>query len=148
MVLGLKLCIELVPTTSFYKNLRTTISSQEWDIIRKGCYAEYNHICGICGSEGRLECHEIWEYNNDTHVQKLIGFIALCGMCHKVKHIGLSEILALKGKLNMSDIISHFMTVNICSRYEFEQHKEESFKLWRERSKYNWKLDLSKYIRS
>jgi hypothetical protein len=34
-----------------------------------------------------LECHEEWDYDDETHVQKLTGLIALCGRCHRVKHL-------------------------------------------------------------
>ena len=60
----LKLKIELVPHTSWYKNLRKMLPKSEWDKIRKGTYAEYGHKCGICGANGRLNCHEIWKYDD------------------------------------------------------------------------------------
>lgn len=31
----------------------------------------------------RLECHEVWEYDDDAYVQRLS---ALCSRCHLVKH--------------------------------------------------------------
>jgi predicted restriction endonuclease len=74
----LKLTIELVPKTSWYSNLRNVIRPAKWDKLRKSVYAEYEHKCGICGATGgRLNCHEIWEYIDTNHEQKLIGFIAL-----------------------------------------------------------------------
>lgn len=37
-------------------------------------------------SKVRLECHEQWEYNEATRVQKMSALIALCTRCHQVKH--------------------------------------------------------------
>ena len=74
----MKLNIELVPSTAWYKNLRNQVGSRQWDIIRKKAYSDYNYCCGICKDKGRLECHEIWEYDDTNKVQLLKGFIALC----------------------------------------------------------------------
>ncbi|MFQ5796840.1 MAG: HNH endonuclease [Candidatus Bipolaricaulia bacterium] len=142
---GLKLTIELVPSTSWYNNLRKYTSKKDWDKIRKRIYAEYGHRCGICGAEGRLNCHEIWEYDNKKHMQKLIGFIALCDMCHHVKHIGLAGILASEGKLDYGKVVEHFMRVNKCNEKTFEEHREKAFDEWHKRSQHEWHVDLGEY---
>lgn len=141
----LKLKIELVPSTSWYDNLRKKTSKTEWDKIRKQSYADANHKCAICGADGRLNCHEIWEYDDKTHIQKLTGFIALCNNCHMIKHIGFAGIQASKGLLDMEKLIEHFMKVNNCNREVFEKHLEEAFAQWRERSKHEWQVDLGAY---
>jgi len=141
----LKLTIEIVPSTSWYHNLRNRMSKKDWDKIRKSTYAQYRDRCGICRSQGRLNCHEIWEYDDKKHVQKLAGFIALCNMCNFVKHIGLSGILALEGKLDYGEIVKHFMNVNKCDTQTFEKHKERAFDEWRRRSQHEWHVDLEEY---
>src|SRR5258708_31337818 len=100
MVRDLKLTIELVPQTSWYSNLRKVLSQSEWDKIRTKAYADYGNKCGICGATGRLNCHEIWQYDGQRRAQKLIGFIALCDLCHHLKHIGLASHLLRQGKLD------------------------------------------------
>jgi len=47
-----------------------------------------------------------------------------------------ANILASEGKLNIDDVIKHFMAVNACSREEFEQHKKSAFAEWNERNRY------------
>ena len=141
----LQLKIELVPSTSWYDNLRKVLPKSEWDKIRKAAYVNYGHWCGICGTEGRLNCHEIWEYDDKKHIQKLKGFIALCDMCHHVKHIGLTGILASEGKLDYEKVIEHFMKVNNCDRRTFEEHKKRAFDEWRKRSQHEWHVDLGEY---
>ena len=90
-----KLTIELVPATSWYANLRKLIPKADWDKLRRQVYARYGHRCGVCGaSNTRLNCHEIWKYEQRKRIQRLLGFIALCDLCHHVKHIGLAGILA------------------------------------------------------
>jgi hypothetical protein len=142
----LKLTIELVPQTSWYDNMRKVMPRTQWDKLRKRVYAEYGQRCGICGAtEGRLNCHEIWEYDDTSYRQKLKGFIALCNFCHFVKHIGQAGILAQEGKLDFEKVVEHFMKVNGCDRRAFEEHRQKAFEQWRERSKHSWNVDLGEY---
>ena len=141
----LRLKFELVPSTSRCDNLRKRIPKKDWDKIRKSTYANYGHRCGICGAEGRLNCHEVWEYDDEKHIQKLKGFIALCNMCHYVKYMGLVGILAYKGKLGYEKVAEHFMKVNSCDRTILERHAEEVLDQWGKRSKHDWQVDLGRY---
>jgi hypothetical protein len=137
----MKLEIELVPNSLWYLNLRKMLPQKEWDKIRFETYAKYNNCCGICGAKIKLNCHEIWEYDDINHIQKLKGFIALCDNCHMIKHIGFAGIQADKGLLDMDQLINHFIKVNNVNKEEFENHKEKSFKLWKERSTFDWTVD-------
>lgn len=137
--------IELVPSPSWYNNLRKYASKEDWDKIRKAAYADSGHKCGICGVKEILNCHEIWEYDDKNHIQRLVGFIALCDMCHHVKHIGNAKILASKGYLDYEKVVQHFMKVNSCNRDLFKKHREEAFEQWKRRSSYEWQVDFGEY---
>lgn len=141
----LRLKIELVPSTSWYDNLRKRTSRENWDKIRKTAYINYGHKCGICGVEDKLNCHEIWEYDDEKHIQKLKGFIALCDMCHHVKHIGLAGILASRRELDYEKVVEHFIKINNCDKRVFEEHRKKAFQEWRERSRHKWDVDLGEY---
>lgn len=143
----MQLEIELVPATTWYVNLRDVLPRSEWDRIRKKAYADYGYKCGICGASEKLSCHEIWNYDNDAHVQTLKGFVALCSMCHHIKHIGLAQILSRQGRLDYSKVVEHFMAVNSCDRLAFQKHYEEAFEQWEERSRHHWKVDIGEYSR-
>lgn len=140
-----KLSVELIPTTCHYSNVRTTVTKKEWDKIRFMSYEKANNKCEICGESGKdqgykhnVECHEIWDYNDETHVQKLIGLISLCPICHQVKHIG--RAIAM-GK--HQDAYNQLAKVNKWTPKEVELHILASFELHKERSKHEWTLDLS-----
>ena len=141
----MKLEIDLIPSTAWYSNLRNKVTKKEWDKIRKQNYADANHKCAICGADGRLNCHEIWEYDNKKHIQKLKGFIALCNDCHMIKHIGFADIQASKGLLDMDKLIKHFMKVNDVDKKAFDKHYEEAFKVWKERSQKEWTTNLAQW---
>jgi len=135
----MKLEIELVPKTAWFNNLRSFLTKEQWDVVRKKCYKSANHRCEICGGQGKkwpVECHEIWEYTDNNEV-KLKGLIALCPDCHEVKHIGLAQ---LKG--NFEKACNHFSKVNSCSVAQTQIYVKNAFKIWNERNKTNWKLNV------
>jgi 5-methylcytosine-specific restriction endonuclease McrA len=140
MARNYKLTIELVPSTSFFSNVRAVVSQNQWDAIRKTCYKKANYKCEICGNIGQqhpVECHEIWKYTSD-HKQVLKGFIALCPSCHMVKHIGFAKVRGL-----YDEAINHLAKVNNISNKEARNYTNECFLIWENRSQYQWKLDIS-----
>lgn len=141
----LKLTIELVPEPCWYKSLREATTRTQWDKLRRQVYTEHGNRCAICDAEGMLYCHEIWEYDDDAHVQRLAGFTALCPMCSHVKHIGLAGKLAQQGKLDYEAVVAHFLGVNNCTRAAFNAHHTAAFDQWRKRSHHTWTTDLGEY---
>ena len=140
-----KLTIELVPSTCHYSNVRTTIKSKEWDKVRFISYEAAGHKCEICGDTGKnqgynhnVECHEIWHYDDVNHVQKLVGLVSLCPTCHQVKHIG--RAIAI-GK--QEACYTQLRKVNKWTQIQVDEHVQQSFELYKERSKYEWDLDIS-----
>ncbi len=136
-----RLTIELVPETCWFGNLRKHVSRQEWDRIRFQVYDRAGRLCEVCGGRGSahpVECHEIWEYDEDAGVQRLVGMIALCPACHEVKHIGLA---GLKGRGDIAG--AHLAEVNGWSSEVAARYVEEALAVWRKRSKRTWSLDVS-----
>lgn len=84
---------DMLPTTTWENNLRTALSEHEWDRLRKFAYQAAGHACVACGSRGDpyIEAHESWSFNEQTGVQRLKGLLALCGLCHKGKHLGFAN---------------------------------------------------------
>ena len=142
----MKLTVELVPSTVWESSLYRLMPKDVWNRIRDDFIKKNGRKCQICGeTQGIMNLHEIWKYDDENHVQRLEGFILLCKMCHHVKHIGLAGILANEGKLNYHDVIKHFCEVNNRSEKDFKKHVDGAFKIWEERSKYEWKQDFGKY---
>ena len=140
-----KLTVELIPTTCHFSNVRTTVTAAEWDKIRFISYAAADNKCEICGDNGlnqgykhRVECHEVWEYDDENYIQKLVKLISLCVRCHQVKHIG--RAIAI-GKLTVCK--QQLAKVNKWTPKEIDDHIVSSFELHKERSKHQWTLDIS-----
>lgn len=135
------LTIELVPKSSWYRNVRSNVSREEWDRLRKIAASRAGHVCEICGGRGRkwpVECHEVFAYDDEQHIQKLVRLIALCPSCHEVKHIGLASV---RGKYYTA--LSHLARVNNWSTEDARHYVEACFEQWSRRSRHEWKLDLS-----
>lgn len=135
----MKLTIELVPRSAWYKNLRTHVGAAKWKTIATRVYQQANHKCEVCGGKGNkwpVEAHEVWIFENNKII--LERMIALCPSCHEVKHIGLASI---KGRLEVAK--KHLMKVNDMTNDEADDYIMEAFELFEERSKHKWDLDIS-----
>jgi hypothetical protein len=133
-----KLSIELVPQTCWYSNLRSALSQSDWDKLRKQVYKDAGHKCEICDSDGMLHAHEMWSYDDEKHIQKLIRPQALCPACHEVKHIGFANI---KGRGQQA--IAHLAKINDWTLEQASKYVDEQFKVWSKRSKFRWICDTS-----
>lgn len=140
-----KLTIELIPKTCWFSSVRTMVSASNWNKIRKISYELAKNKCQICGDNGinqgykhPVECHEIWEYDDINHIQRLIGLISLCVKCHQVKHIGRTIAMGKEQPL-----FKHIMKINKWTKAKLENYIQECFIIHKERSKYKWELDIS-----
>ena len=134
----LKLRFGLVPDGCWRANLRSALPKALWDKLRKAAYARAGGRCAVCGRAGRLEAHEVWEYDDEKHIQKLAGIIAVCPACHQVIHIGRTSLLGKEKEAQ-----AHFMKVNGCTQSEYHAALGEANRIHAERSRHEWTTDLS-----
>jgi hypothetical protein len=135
------LTIELVPKTSWYKNVRSNVPAAQWERLKKLTSSRARNVCEICGGLGEkwpVECHEVFAYDDERHIQTLVKLVALCPSCHEVKHIGLAGIRG-----NRRRALAHLARVNGWSIEDANHYVEACFELWSRRSCHQWKLDLS-----
>ena len=136
-----RLTVELVPSTAWGANLRSILSRAEWDTLRRQVAANAGTSCEICGRRGRrhaVECHEVWHYDDQAHVQTLVRLIALCPACHQVKHFGSTS---MRGQARAA--LAHLARVNHWSYQDAEEYVSRALEIWRRRSTHEWTLDLS-----
>lgn len=137
----MKLTVQLVPSTSFYENVRSICSKTQWDFIRKDVYKKYSYKCAICGGKGDkhpVEAHEVWKYDDNNYIQILTDILAVCPACHTSIHFGLA---CVRGKQDKA--LSHLKIVNGISIDEAQSHVKRSFEEFNRRSKHQWTLDVS-----
>lgn len=135
------LTVELVPRTSWFDNVRSHVSREEWERLKKLTFSRAGYRCEICGGRGPrwpVECHEVFAYDDARRVQKLVRLVALCPRCHEVKHIGLA---GARGRRR--EALAHLARVNGWTPADAELYLEACFETWHRRSCHEWTLDLT-----
>lgn len=135
-----KLNFELVPDSCWYSNLRSILKPEQWDRVRRIAYARADGRCRICGAPSpRLEAHERWAYDEDTHTQILTDVVAVCRRCHEVIHIGRTQLMGRE-----EEAANWFMRVNDCTYADYRAALGKANEDHRRRNLVpEWKLDIS-----
>ena len=135
------LTVELVPKTAWFRNVRAVVSKEDWDKLKRIVSTRAGYACEICGGRGArwpVECHEVFAYDDASHVQRLARLVALCPACHEVKHMGFAGV---RGKGRAA--LAHLAKVNGWSHADARLYVEACFEQWHRRSCHEWTLDLS-----
>ena len=137
---GEELYIDMIPKTSYFKNVRSLFNDTDWNLIRHHIYERSSHRCECCGVKRfkYLDAHERWIYDYETKTQKLIRIIALCRPCHQATHFGHS-----KKTKNIDKIKEHLKKVKKINDIELENHIREAYNIWNDRNKIEWIIDTS-----
>jgi hypothetical protein len=131
---------EMMPDTTWEDNIRLKMTTGQWDAVRKHAYAAAGFRCEICGCapSPHLECHETWAYDETWAVQRLVGLLSLCPLCHKAHHVGLA------GRLGMlDDVKDHLRAVNRWDNHQLFIAMQYATDEADRRSAVAWTVDLS-----
>lgn len=137
---GNHLFIDLIPAACWLRNVRTCVTAASWNRLRAQVYARCDYTCECCGArpDRGLEAHERWSFTEETGVQKLERLVGLCYMCHLATHMGRAEAIG-QGDAAMA----HLRRVRGWTEEEAERHSSDAFRLWAQRNRRAWTLDLS-----
>lgn len=61
---------------------RTILGRKAWDIMRKKCYADAGHRCEVCGADGVMHAHELYDIDYETQTVNFNRCVCLCPLCH------------------------------------------------------------------
>ena len=132
---------ELIPSPCFGYNLRSFLKPVEWQSISKYVRERANGQCEICGERTyELEAHEMWEFNDVTHYQRLKDVKAVCPLCHRSFHIGQTK--SQNNPELLQAVYGHMMKVNNCNERTLEQIIATAEMKWKMRSKYGWTIEV------
>jgi len=140
---SLKLTIDLVPRSCWWSNVRTHLTRTQWDKIRTQICRLADNKCEICGGTGTshlVECHEIWEYDQQEKVQTLKKIIAVCPSCHQTKHIGRTRNFNIE---LWDQAYKRFQNINELTDSETELFHDYFWQQWEERSGMEWQFDIT-----
>ncbi len=136
----MRLALELVPESCWHSNVRSHVRAATWDRISREVSAAHGFKCQICNGVGvahALECHELWHYDDDRHIQRLDGLMALCPACHMVKHMG-RAVANGKG----AAALTWFAHVNELTPAAALLAVREAFAIQQARSRHAWQLNI------
>jgi len=139
-----RLEFELVPSTCWWSNVRSQVTKAQWEVCKDFVKKRSGSKCEICGGVGSMwavECHEIWEYDDEAQVQTLVGLIALCPTCHAAKHIG--RTMEVYTEREKERVYAHVQRVNNWDRILLVKAIQNAFAIWSIRSDWQWSLDVS-----
>jgi hypothetical protein len=136
----MKLRIEVLPKTCWNSNLRTKLKKSDWDKIRKNVYAKEEMRCHICEIQcDTLDAHEVWEFDEINHIQRLVEIIGVCKLCHNVIHYGRAQKVGYEKEAR-----EQFVKVNECEIIDLQEELLKVQSDYNRRSKIDdWKLDLT-----
>ena len=126
------------PAGSFLASVRGAVPPSVWEEVRARVVADANRRCEACHASAPLAPHAVWRYDDARAVQALDRLVALCPPCHRAAH--LAEAVA-RGQ--GGDAVARLALVNGWSRAEADRRVAEAFDRWRERSRRQWRVDLS-----
>lgn len=136
--------IDLVPTSSRNRSLAARASTDAksklaWDLIKGREFARAGYRCEICRANWRLECNEMWTFDDVDRVQTLIGYEVVCPACDSILHI---DRTIQAGET--SKAATHFAEVTGLTEADLRDATAKAIETWRERSTHTWQLDLGR----
>ncbi len=146
---GPGLFVEMIPSTSWFRNVRTAVEPRDWDRLRRLVYGRAGYLCEACGRARdreagiEMEAHERFIYDEATRVQALRRLVCLCTLCHLVTHFGRAEVTG-----RAEEAFAHLMAVTGMTRAEAGRHVLAAGDLWEARSECRWDVDLSMISRA
>lgn len=134
---------EMLPVTTWEDNVRTRVSTERWDQLRRYCYKAAGYRCEICGTKGKIEAHEAWHLWDEAGIQKLEKLLALCPLCHKAHHLGFAQRLGIYG-----EVLRHIKLVNKWNDKQLKDALQDAKDICEQRSLEPWDVDVSWLITS
>ena len=138
------LFVDMVPESCWFTNVRTCVSQQDWERLRRMITGRAGQRCEVCGArEDRtgqrwLEAHERWAYDDRAGVQALRRLICMCSDCHLSTHLGYANVT---GRADQA--LAHLRAVTGMTAAEVSHHVHAAGARWTARSARVWVLDLS-----
>lgn len=130
--------VPIITMPNIYKALhgvapRTVLGNRNWNKMRKKCYFDADYKCEVCGAEGTLHAHELYDTNWEKGFAKFDRCVCLCPKCHLLGiHTGRAITLFKKGNplytsSRLLDGAEH--TFRLVSEYN-EQHPDNQLRVY------------------
>ena len=143
-----KLRVESIPAGTWGLSLANRLPKEEWNDIRQSIYKGAGYRCEICGEDNAiLHCHERWAFRKtgkNKGVQRLVGLVCLCSLCHDCTHFGRST--QVYGKDYVEVLMKHMQDVNGISKDKLLVYLEEAKRINYERADIDWTVKIGRKV--
>jgi hypothetical protein len=141
---GAGLFVDLIPSSCWFTNVRSCVSQQDWERLRRPILRRAAHRCEVCSApEDRanrqwLDVHERWHYDEHKGVQTLRRLLTVCKPCHLATHYGFAQVTGRE-----DEALAQLYSVTGWTPQQIGQHIGGAFEVWDRRSRRVWELDLT-----
>jgi hypothetical protein len=129
------------------------VKRKPWRTLRQEVIDAAASMCEYCGEsyEKGMICHEVWEYDDQSHIATLNAFVLACRDCNFVLHAGLALEVGFRqeatGKGSTAErgnqAVSHLSKVNSISESEAQRILTLAFRQHSERSRHRWEIRIA-----
>jgi hypothetical protein len=140
----LKLRPNLVPKPLWGKSAANLLKRGDWERIRRDAVQAARHACQVCfdpASAGTLNCHELWDYDDEQGTATLVGLRMQCRNCDSAVHMGRA---VKRGVGNAA--IAQLVKVNVIGAREAKMLYRSAMDEWRRRNKKQWRIVVEKSL--
>lgn len=137
-----KLLPVLIPRPLWGINAHGLLAWESWQQIRQNTFSRDMHCCVICSHKGRLECHEVFEYDDAAGIAILVRLESRCGDCHDCNHLGR---LKVKEPEKFKDALRRIARINGMRPPEVIQLVKDAFQLHKTRTR-PWQVKVAEEL--
>jgi hypothetical protein len=138
---SLKLQPQLVPKPLWRRSAASLLERTDWQRIRRDAIDTADGRCEICGSGGRLLCHEVWRYDDEQAAATLVGLEMHCVRCDLVTHMGRARAHGYSDAA-----LDQLCRVNGILRADAEEVFAREMALWKKRNTVAWRILVDKTL--
>jgi hypothetical protein len=134
----------LVPRPLWGKSAANLVKRADWERIRCDALTAARCACQVCctaAPHGGLNCHELWDYDDEDGTATLVGLRIQCKNCDGAVHIG----LAVRRGFGKS-AIAQLVKVNVISPREAKMLYRSAMDEWRRRNKKQWRIVVATFL--
>ena len=149
----MKLQIQVIPDKCIGRNLHSNGILEErcWENISRNF--RNRRICGCCEKffrPGELNAHEVWEFDPENRIQRLVSIIPVCDKCHKTIHYNFVLTTDAFQRGEDLKLKSHYVEVNQCTEKQFEADLNDALRKYRKMNQIQgqWSMDISYILES
>jgi hypothetical protein len=142
-----KLMPHLVPKPLWGKSAAQLFKGKAravWKRIRSNALQVALGVCQVCSDpvpESDLNCHELWDYDDDRGTATLVGLRMQCRKCDCAVHMGRAE---KQGFLDVA--IAQLYKVNGVGELEAMKLYRRARGIWSQRNKKQWRIVVAESL--